>query len=199
MSKHIPLVLALAMAFVLACSVFTSPPVTEVPVAVLSTFTPLATYTPLPTYTAVPVEATVYVAPTATIKASPTANISPKFPSELIKPNIMTYGDTTLANDMWYFIAQAGQNFYATSSGENYHQSYSLRDDTNDGLIGCDLGGGKTCVIANFKLPYSGLYYILVDRTLEERYKKSATCTSNPPFPNWCFRGGKYTITITIQ
>ena len=199
MNKNIVLVLTSATVFILACSIVFTPPVTEPPAAALSTYTPLATYTPLPTYTAVPITVTVQVAPTATIKVSPTANISPKFPSELIKPNIMTYGDTTLANDMWYFIAQAGQNFYATSSGENFPQSYSLRDETNNGLIGCDPGGGKTCIIANYKLPYSGLYYILVDRNLDERYKKSATCTSNPPFPNWCYRGGKYTITITVQ
>ena len=200
MTRTRALLLSIVLIFVLACNISLGAPAQ--PPAVQPTNAPPSTYTPLPTYTLQPAPAADTVTPPpppAAVLPSPTSEILPKFASELIRSGRAAYGDTTNASDMWYFTAQAGQIFNATLSTDKMYQFFSLRDDTNDGLVGCDVFGNKTCSISNYKLPYTGLYYILVDRTEDERFKKAVSCTSNPPHPSWCYRGGPYGLTITIQ
>jgi hypothetical protein len=100
---------------------------------------------------------------------------------------------------MWYFAADAGQIISMTLVGEPYYQSFSLRDDTNKGLIGCKRISNTVCFFENYTLPYTGLYYILVDRTMNERFVKEVACTTEFPFPSWCYRGGPYALDFKLQ
>lgn len=195
--KHI-LTLSIGMILILACSISTGQPSLQPPME-QPTYTAFPTYTPLPTYT---VEAPPVVISTQAIQATATVLSSPnppKFNANLLKPNLAYGGNTKYGSEMLYFEGQAGQLISLVLTGESHYQEFSLRDSDNKGLVGCEVKGIRYCEIDKYKLPYGGLFYVLVDRTLIDNYKKYQSCVNNPPYPDWCYRGGPYSIMLTIQ
>ncbi len=119
--------------------------------------------------------------------------------SNVITPGKSADGDTTQNSQLFYFEGTQGQVVSFVLTGAKNYQEFSIRDDKNEGLKGCDVKNNVTCSITDYTLPYTGVYYILVDRTIAQEYKTRQSCVSNPPFPDWCFAGGPYTITFSVK
>jgi hypothetical protein len=198
MNKTRLLVLIVGVSLVLACAVAIGP---ESPTTVpqgQSTLPPLPTYTPYPTYTPVPPQNTLVPPPQPTA-TSGSSSISPKYPATLLEPNDTQSGNTKLADELYYFVGQAGKRVTITVIGDPRYQTFSLRDSDNKGLVGCDITTQTICIIKEYVLPYSGVYYVLVDRTFVDNYRKLQSCVTNPPYADWCYRGGSYTVTLEIR
>lgn len=196
MKKNIPLALSTALIFILACS-FSSGPVTQ-PVVEAATYTPLPTYTPEPTYTAaaLPTETPV---PTET--PPPTAIPDTVKGSKPIQANDSYNGTTQNASEIFYFNGREGQLVTIVVTGLNHYQTFSIRNDKNKGLLGNNIETQTTSAIRSYKLPYTGLYYILVDRTDSPQYGKYCQDRWNgsSQSPVWCYVGGPYALLLTIE
>jgi len=198
MNKNRVLILSLATAFVLACSLMGKPQTTQQPVSELPTYTPYPTYTPQATYTVPPPQAggvTQAAGQTATLATSN----SVKYNAIQIQPKISVFGNTKDNNVMYYFEGQQGQIISLVLVGDPRYQEFSLRDSNNNGLIGCDIKSQNICSITDFKLPYTGMYYVLVDRTFVDNYKQLQSCVNNPPYASWCYRGGPFSLDLIIN
>ncbi|MEW5941244.1 MAG: hypothetical protein AB1750_16395 [Chloroflexota bacterium] len=206
MSKNRLFILTMGIGLVLACTLTVGAP-TAVPTAVpqsLDTQTPLPTYTPYPTYTAqaettviVEVEATRVEVVTATLPPTPER---PPLSDKLVRPN-ETYNGTTLnAAEMLYFNGRQGQYATIILTGVSHYQTFTIRDEDNDGLVGCKIDSQVACSIERFQLPYTGFYYILVDRTRDPRYENNSYCKNKGALaPPWCFISGPYSLVLTLD
>lgn len=199
MNKNRMLVLIAGIILVLACSVATgAQPPAQPTQAPLPTFTPYPTYTPYPTQV-------IEVAPTAT-QVPPTVE-APTQPAgipsdvDLVKPDESYNGTTLNASQKWYFNGKEGQRVSIMVVGINHYQTFSIRDTENDGLIGCTIETQSNCAIRDYKLPYTGVYYILVDRTDSPQYYKYCwkRWQGSTQAPVWCYVGGPYSLQLTIQ
>ena len=87
--------------------------------------------------------------------------------------------------------------------GVNNYQTFSIRDDKDKGLTGCLIESQVTCAIRNYKLPYTGIYYLRVDRTDTNSAHDLKMCNdrfgTGTNKPGWCYIGGPYTITLSFQ
>jgi serine/threonine-protein kinase len=185
--------LALIVAVILFMRPDPAEPPPTTPVTIESTWTAVViTATPLP------VTDTPVALPTETlIPATPTIIL--EFNATLLEPNRTHNGTTNTTSELLYFIGQEGDRVTIVTTGNPLYQTFSIRNDKNIGLVGCELVSQTSCSITGYKLPYSGVFYVLVDRTFVENYKKLQSCVNNPPYPDWCFRGGPYSITLNIE
>lgn len=199
MNKNRALILSsLAMTLILACSLFAAPQETQAPILQQPTYTPLPTYTALATYTIVapPVEVSTQPAgPDATLDPSDSVNYN----ALQIRPNISAFGNTKNNSVMYYFEGQQGQVISLVLVGDPRYQEFSLRNSDNKGIIGCEVKSQTICSITDFKLPYTGIYYVLVDRTFVDNYKQLQSCVNNPPYADWCYRGGPFSLDLIIH
>ena len=184
-----------SLILVMACSFSTGTGATPDPIdanppqqAVLPTYTPYPTYTPL----------APQVEP-ETATATESASEPPKFDAILLQPGRTGSGSTKYASVLYYFKGRQGQSVSLVLIGEPRYQEFSLRDADNKGIKGCDVSGQTKCIILNYSLPGSGVFYVLVDRTYIDGYKKYPSCVTHAPYPDWCYRGGDYYLTIEIQ
>jgi hypothetical protein len=193
------LILTVSLIFVLACSVSMGaeptpvpPPPVNPPQAVLPT------YTPYPTYTVVAPSPPPAILPSATV---PPTSSAPRLTQEFLTPGKGVDGTTYSAAKMYTFDGQAGQTVEIILVGVNNYQTFSIRDEKNEGLIGCNIDTQTTCAIRNFKLPYTGIYYVLVDRTDSPEYAKYCENKwhGSSQAPVWCYIGGPYSITLNFQ
>ena len=192
------MLLTFVLVFALACS-FSTAPATTAPIQVeQATFTPYPTYTPYPT-----VESPVVPdAPAATATLVPVeGQPDPSLNAELAKPNENLSGNSKANGNFWYFTGQQGQRVTIILTGVDNYQTFAIRGDDNKGLIGCDIETQTICAIHGYTLPYTGLYYILVDRTDVQRYYNycQSRWAGSPYAPAWCYMGGPYTMRLTFE
>ncbi|MEW5941245.1 MAG: protein kinase [Chloroflexota bacterium] len=162
--------------------------------------------TAVPTWTAVVITATLppitdtpVPLPTDTL-LPPTIAPTPDFDAILIEPGQLFQGTTTSAAQMLAFYGQEDQTVKLVLTGANNYQTFSIRNPENKGLIGCKIESQVICAIRDYKLPYTGIFYVLVDRTPDPRYENNSYCKNKGALaPPWCFQSGPYSIELTFE
>jgi hypothetical protein len=133
----------------------------------------------------------------------PPTSSAPRLTQDFLLPNKNTPGDTTNAAQIFTFDGQEGQIVEIVLVGVENYQTFSIRDDQDKGLLGCNIETQVTCALRNFKLPYTGIYYVRVDRTDTNSAPDIKQCEERFPSggnkPRWCYMGGPYTITLSFQ
>ena len=195
MNKNRIFMLIAVLAILLqACSGTAGQSVTPVPPTLPPTIMIVPSDTPLPTYTPEPT-ATATIQPTETPTEAPFP--TPQFSAILLQPGETKSSSNITADAFFYFEGHQGDTIDVSVLGElGYY--FSLRDDTNKGLTGCEQRSQKNCVLSGYQLPYTGIYYILVERPLADQYKHYFYCLEPLP-PSRCFNGGTFTITLTTK
>lgn len=187
MDKKTGFILSAALVFALACSVSLGAQPTPIPPAVVIPPTQafLPTYTPYPTYTPVP---SATLPPTAVATATLAIKILPN--AEKIEYGKSVSGDTLETTKTWYFIGNADDTINISMAGS--YPYFFLHDQDNKSLRGGDMVGPSSCVLNNFVLPYTGVYYVITEqREPRERWGWWGT--------NYIPQGGQFTLVIEPQ
>lgn len=118
--------------------------------------------------------------------------------AELITPNEIAKGATGATIDLWYFIGQQVQVVEIFVSGQGNNITFSLRDETNEGLLSCGSPTGSGCSIKEYMLPYTGLYYIRIDPLLKFNYLNYTVC-KNDSLPAFCYQIDSYSLILNFK